>query len=116
MGFTNDDDGRVVEWMAEKVPGLRVFPDEAGRMNRSLADVEGQALVVSQFTLYGDCRKGRRPSFMSAADPDVARPLYEDFIERLQVVMPERVQAGRFGADMQVALINDGPVTLLLER
>lgn len=116
VGFTTTDDRSVVGWMAEKVVGLRIFEDDEGKMNRSLADVDGQALVVSQFTLYGDCAKGRRPSFIRAAGPDRAIPLYEAFVEELSRLVPSGVQTGRFGASMSVALVNDGPVTLSLER
>src|SRR6185437_4286526 len=101
--------------MTEKLLGLRIFGDDEGKMNRSVADVGGSVLVVSQFTLYGDARKGRRPSFVDAARPDVAVPLYEEFLVALaNCGVP--VAAGEFGADMKVELVNDGPVTLLLER
>lgn len=115
VGFAPDDQEEALEWMAEKVVNLRVFSDEQGRMNRSLLDSGGGCLVVSQFTLYGDASRGRRPSFIGAAHPDIAIPLYERFVELLH----ERgvpVQTGEFGAMMDVALINDGPVTLVLER
>jgi D-tyrosyl-tRNA(Tyr) deacylase len=114
-GFTAGDTDATVAWMAEKVAGLRVFPDAAGKMNRSLDEIGGAALVVSQFTLYGDARKGRRPSFVAAAPPAVAEPLYE----RLAGALAARgipVARGVFGAVMAVELVNDGPVTLLLER
>ena len=116
VGFTTDDAPETVVWMAEKVAGLRVFPDDDGKMNRSLVEVGGQALVVSQFTLYGDCRKGRRPSFVGAAGPDVAIPLYDRFVAELRHRVPAGVETGRFGAEMQVALVNEGPVTLTVER
>jgi D-tyrosyl-tRNA(Tyr) deacylase len=114
VGLTHDDDEARLAWMAEKVAGLRLFPDADDKMNLSLGDVGGGLLVVSQFTLYGDARKGRRPSFIAAARPEVAIPLYERFIALLR----ERgihVETGEFGAMMQVELINDGPVTLSLE-
>ncbi len=116
VGFTEGDDEAVLEWMAEKVIGLRVFNDEEERMNRSLGEVAGDLLVVSQFTLYGDTRKGRRPSFIKAAVPDVAIPLYDRFLEILREKAPGKVESGEFGAMMEVALVNDGPVTLVLER
>jgi len=116
VGFTEGDDEAVLEWMAEKVVGLRVFNDEEERMNRSLGEVAGDLLVVSQFTLYGDTRKGRRPSFIKAAIPDVAIPLYDRFLELLREKAPGKVESGEFGAMMEVALVNDGPVTLVLER
>ncbi len=116
VGFTAGDGENEVHWMAEKVVGLRVFNDAEGKMNLSLEDVGGDLLVVSQFTLYGDARKGRRPSFVHAAHPDVAVPLYERFLDALRQLAPARVEAGIFGAEMQVALVNDGPVTLTLEK
>jgi len=115
-GFTQGDDLDDVTWMAEKVVGLRIFNDGEGRMNLSLSDVGGDFLVVSQFTLYGDARKGRRPSFVAAADPSVATPLYDAFVEALRVRVPGAVETGEFGATMDVELVNDGPVTLVLER
>lgn len=116
VGFTAADGEAANAWMAEKVLGLRVFPDEEGKMNRSVQEVGGALLVVSQFTLYGDARKGRRPSFVDAAPPAVAIPLYERFVERLRAEAPGRVETGEFGATMDVELVNDGPVTLVLER
>jgi D-tyrosyl-tRNA(Tyr) deacylase len=116
VGFTEGDDESVLEWMAEKVIGLRIFNDDEGKMNRSLEDVAGDLLVVSQFTLYGDTRKGRRPSFVKAAGPELAIPLYERYLDLLREKAPGRVESGEFGAMMDVALVNDGPVTLVLER
>jgi D-tyrosyl-tRNA(Tyr) deacylase len=116
VGFTDGDDDETLAWVAEKVVGLRVFPDDEGRMNRALDEVGGDLLVVSQFTLYGDTRKGRRPSFVQAAHPDQAVPLYERFVELLRERAPARVETGEFGAMMHVELVNDGPVTLILER
>ena len=115
VGFTNGDTKAQVDWMAEKVAGLRLFSDEAGKMNLGLADVGGAVLVVSQFTLYGDAAKGRRPSFIDAARPDVAIPLYQRFLDALRRINLQ-VAAGEFGADMQVEIHNDGPVTLILDR
>lgn len=114
-GFTERDDEGSLAWMAEKVLGLRVFPDGEGKMNRSVEEVDGALLVVSQFTLYGDARKGRRPSFVEAARPEIAIPLYERFVRLLRDT-GRRVETGEFGAMMQVELVNDGPVTLILER
>ena len=116
VGFTGTDTDEHSAWMAEKVLGLRIFPDDDGKMNRSVGEVAGSLLVVSQFTLYGDARKGRRPSFVDAAPPAVAIPLYERFVELLRAGAPGRVETGEFGAMMQVELVNDGPVTLVLER
>jgi D-tyrosyl-tRNA(Tyr) deacylase len=114
LGVAPADTPAEAQWLAEKIAGLRIFNDEAGKMNRSVADVGGAVLVVSQFTLYGDCRKGRRPSFLGAATPDLAVPLYEAFVNALRALgLP--VATGRFGAMMQVELINEGPVTLILD-
>jgi D-aminoacyl-tRNA deacylase len=115
VGFTDADDDESLRWMADKVVGLRVFGDDEGRMNRSVDEAGGGILVVSQFTLYGDARKGRRPSFVDAARPVKAIPLYERFVELLRTTHL-RVETGEFGAMMQVELVNDGPVTLILER
>ncbi len=115
VGFTATDTDEHVGWMAEKVAGLRLFADADDKMNLALADVGGALLVVSQFTLYGDARKGRRPSFIDAARPEIAIPLYERFIQRLRET-GFQVESGEFGAMMDVELINDGPVTLWLER
>ena len=114
-GFTHSDTPEQGVWMAEKVAGLRIFSDPEGKMNLALADVGGAVLVVSQFTLYGDSAKGRRPSFIDAARPEHAIPLYERFCAELRA-RGLRVDTGEFGAEMQVELINDGPVTLILER
>ena len=115
VGFTHADTEESLSWMVDKVLGLRVFADEHGKMNHSVVEVGGGLLVVSQFTLYGDTRKGRRPSFVEAAPPEVAIPLYERFLAQLRATQL-RVQTGEFGAIMDVELVNDGPVTLILER
>ena len=115
VGFTHSDTVAQVDWMAEKVAGLRLFSDVEGKMNLALSEVGGALLVVSQFTLYGDAAKGRRPSFIDAARPEVAIPLYNRFLEALRA-MGLTVAAGEFGADMQVEIHNDGPVTLILDR
>jgi D-tyrosyl-tRNA(Tyr) deacylase len=115
VGFSTADTTAEVSWMADKVAGLRLFTDADGKMNLDLAAVAGEVLVVSQFTLYGDASKGRRPSFIAAACPEIAIPLYEAMIAELKL-RGLTVASGEFGADMQVALLNDGPVTLLLER
>ncbi len=116
VGFKQDDTTDEVEWMADKVVGLRIFQDDAGKMNLTLADVDGSILVVSQFTLYGDVRKGRRPSFIDAAAPETATLLYDHFVELLQARHPGKVATGEFGAMMDVSLTNDGPVTLVIDR
>lgn len=115
VGFTSSDTDEKAEWMAAKIHGLRLFLDHDEKMNLSLADVGGEVLVVSQFTLYGNAEKGRRPSFIDAARPDQAIPLYEKFISSLRS-MGLRVATGEFGAMMEVELVNDGPTTLLIER
>jgi D-aminoacyl-tRNA deacylase len=115
VGFTHTDTDAQLEWMADKVIGLRIFGDAEEKMNRSLADVGGGALVVSQFTLYGNAEKGRRPSFIDAARPEQAIPLYERFIAMLRD-KGIKTATGEFGAMMDVELVNDGPVTLWLER
>ena len=115
VGFTHDDGEAALAWMAEKIIGLRLFADAEDKMNLALADVGGALLVVSQFTLYGDAVKGRRPSFIDAARPETAIPLYERFIAMLRA-RGTHVETGEFGAMMDVSLVNDGPVTLWLER
>ena len=116
-GFAASDTEETLSWMAEKVIGLRLFSDDDEKMNRALADVRGGLLVVSQFTLYGDARKGRRPSFIDAAPPEIAIPLYERFVALLREKGADvPVATGEFGAMMDVELVNDGPVTLILEK
>jgi D-tyrosyl-tRNA(Tyr) deacylase len=115
VGVTHDDTAAVASKLAEKVGNLRVFDDAEGIMNRSLLDIDGNALVVSQFTLYGDSARGHRPSFSGAADPELAEPLYERVCERLAAEGVRSVERGRFGAHMQVELVNDGPVTIVVE-
>jgi D-tyrosyl-tRNA(Tyr) deacylase len=115
VGYTHTDTSTEVDWMADKVTGLRLFADAEGKMNLGLRDVGGALLVISQFTLYGNTEKGRRPSFIDAARPDIAIPLYERFLAALRGQGFD-VAAGRFGADMLVEIHNDGPVTLILER
>ncbi len=114
LGVGHDDTSETAKMMADKIVQLRIFNDQEGKMNRSLIDVQGQLLAVSQFTLYGDARKGRRPSFVAASNPELGNQLYQEFVDcvrRSEVV----VVTGRFQADMQVELVNDGPVTLLLD-
>ena len=118
-GFAPTDTAETLAWMADKVLGLRLFSDADSKMNLGLADVHGALLVVSQFTLYGDSSKGRRPSFIAAAPPEVAIPLYEGFVALLRergAGTGTRVETGEFGAMMEVELVNDGPVTLILEK
>jgi len=117
-GFSPTDTDASLAWMAEKILGLRVFADHEGKMNRDLAETNGSLLVVSQFTLYGDVSKGRRPSFIDAAPPSLAIPLYEKFVALLREKAAGKipVETGEFGAMMDVELVNDGPVTLILEK
>jgi D-tyrosyl-tRNA(Tyr) deacylase len=114
LGVGPDDNDEDIDWMARKILGLRVFPDRDGKMNLDLAEVGGAILAVSQFTLYGDCRKGRRPSFTQAAPPDLAAALFDRFVQRLRD-LGAPCQTGRFQAEMEVELLNHGPVTLLLD-
>ena len=114
LGVTHDDTSKDVDYMVDKVTNLRIFEDENEKMNLSLKDVGGEILAVSQFTLYGDARKGRRPSFSDAARPEVANPLYEEFVEKIKS-QGINVGTGKFGAHMMVDLTNDGPVTILLD-
>ena len=116
VGVTHGDARADADWLAKKAAGLRIFEDEAGKMNKSLLDIGGDALVVSQFTLYADCRKGRRPGFDLAGDPAVANDLYEYFAERLKAEGVAHVATGRFGSDTLVSLENDGPATFLLSH
>lgn len=115
VGFTHSDQPAGLEWMADKITGLRIFADSAGKMNRSVTDIGGALLVVSQFTLYGEATKGKRPSFIEAARPEQAIPLYDRFISLLRERVAS-VETGEFGADMKVALVNEGPVTLMIDR
>jgi D-aminoacyl-tRNA deacylase len=116
VGVAKDDGEGEAGWLAEKVVGLRIFNDESGKMNLGVGDVGGEILAVSQFTLLADTRKGKRPSFIGAAPPEEAEPLFDYFCERLRAAGVASVKTGRFGAMMDVALVNDGPVTIVLER
>lgn len=114
LGITHTDTEKDVEWLAKKIKDLRVFEDSDGKMNLGLDEVGGELLIISQFTLYGDCIKGRRPSFIEAAKPDLAIPLYEKFLEKCRS-FGIKTEAGIFGADMKVEILNDGPVTLIID-
>jgi D-aminoacyl-tRNA deacylase len=114
LGVAEEDDPQDADWMAAKIVNLRIFEDEAGKMNRSLLEERGEMLVVSQFTLYGDCRKGRRPSFVKAAPPEKGEALYQRFVQQARQ-LGITVATGRFRSRMAVALVNDGPVTLIVE-
>lgn len=115
-GFGRDDTADTLAWMARKIVSLRIFEDRDGRMSDSLTAVDGRVLVVSQFTLYGDCRKGARPGFDRSAPPETARALYEKFVDLLEAQAPGRIESGSFQAHMHVSLVNDGPVTLVIEK
>jgi len=115
LGIHQDDTFDKIDWMAEKIAKLRIFEDDEGKMNRSVLDVGGSVLIVSQFTLYGDLKKGTRPSFIEAARPEVAIPIYESMIEKLKS-LGLHVETGVFGAMMDVSLVNSGPVTIIIER
>lgn len=114
-GFVDDDTDDDLQWTAAKIAGLRIFNDQNGVMNLALADVGGDLLVVSQFTLHAMTKKGNRPSYIMAAKPDIARPLYEKFVAKLGGITGKEIQTGEFGADMKVSLLNDGPVTIIID-
>ncbi|WP_270749874.1 D-aminoacyl-tRNA deacylase [Fusobacterium hominis] len=114
LGVTHEDTLKEVEWLSKKIKDLRIFEDQDGKMNLSLEDVKGEVLIISQFTLYGNCIKGRRPSFTDAAKPNHAENLYNKFIEKFQS-FGIKTQTGKFGADMKVELLNDGPVTMIID-
>jgi len=115
LGIENEDSQEDIEWLCAKLTKLRIFPDTEGVMNLSLLDVDGEALVVSQFTLHASTKKGNRPSYIKAARPDIAVPLYESFVNQLSSIIGKEVQTGEFGADMKVSLVNDGPVTIWMD-
>jgi D-aminoacyl-tRNA deacylase len=115
LGIEHEDSEEDVDWLIQKTLQMRIFSDEGGKMNCSLQDIEGELLVVSQFTLHASTKKGNRPSFIAAARPDQAIPLYESFIRKAQQALGKSVQSGSFGADMKVSLLNDGPVTIIID-
>ena len=115
LGITHDDQQSDMDWLIKKMVQLRIFEDEAGKMNLSVDDVKGGLLIVSQFTLYGDCKKGNRPSFIRSAPPAVSIPIYESFLETLRVRFAGPIETGEFGATMDVSLVNDGPITIILD-
>ena len=115
LGIEEADTSEDLDWLAQKIIGMRVFGDENGMMNKALADVGGDILLISQFTLFASTKKGNRPGFTRAARPDVAIPLYEKMIEKLSALLGKKVKTGIFGADMKIALLNDGPVTILID-
>lgn len=115
LGITEEDQIEDIQWLSKKIVGLRIFNDEQEVMNKSILDIDGEALVVSQFTLMASTKKGNRPSYIQAAKPETAIPLYEKFVEQLSIDLNRTVETGIFGADMQVSLINDGPVTIIID-
>ena len=115
LGITHDDSETDIQWLCNKIVNLRIFNDAEGVMNQSILDVQGNALVVSQFTLYASTKKGHRPSYIRAAKPDIAIPLYQKFLNELEKSLAKKVAAGVFGADMKVTLVNDGPVTITID-
>lgn len=115
IGIEKEDLQEDIDWLCKKVLDLRIFSDDEGKMNRSVRDVEGDIIVVSQFTLHANIKKGTRPSFIKAARPEIAIPLYENFVQTIENSLGKKVGTGEFGADMNVALINDGPVTIILD-
>lgn len=115
LGIEGEDSKGDAEWLAKKIAALRVFSDEAGLMNKDLAGIDGDLMVISQFTLHASYKKGNRPSFIKAARPDAAIPLYEYFVQQLHMLTGKEIATGEFGADMKVALVNDGPVTIIMD-
>ena len=115
LGIVNDDTQEDINWLVRKITNLRIFNDENGVMNTSLLDINGEVIVVSQFTLHASTKKGNRPSYIKAAKPEVAIPLYETFVSTLENEISSKVQTGQFGADMKVELLNDGPVTIIID-
>ncbi len=115
LGIEDEDGLEDMEWLCRKITNMRIFNDENGVMNNSIKDIDGDAIIVSQFTLHASTKKGNRPSYIKAAKPEIAEPLYEEFIQRFEKEFGKQVGTGRFGADMKVSLLNDGPVTILLD-
>ncbi|WP_417786091.1 D-aminoacyl-tRNA deacylase [Tenacibaculum sp.] len=115
LGIVNEDTQEDIKWLSNKITNLRVFNDDEGVMNKSIKDIDGEIITVSQFTLHASTKKGNRPSYIKAAKPDIAIPLYEKFVQQLEVDLGKKVQTGQFGADMKVELLNDGPVTIIID-
>lgn len=115
LGITHDDSEEEVEWLCKKIVQMRIFPDQDGVMNKSILETDGEILLISQFTLHASTKKGNRPSYINAARPEVAIPLYEHFIAQLQAELGKEITTGNFGADMKVSLVNDGPVTIVVD-
>jgi D-tyrosyl-tRNA(Tyr) deacylase len=115
LGISQTDSQEDIEWLVNKITNLRIFSDDTGKMNLSIKDIEGEVLLISQFTLFASTKKGNRPSFIKSAKPEVAIPLYEQFIKTLSLKLGKDIETGEFGADMQVSLTNDGPVTITID-
>jgi len=115
LGITDEDTQEDIIWLSNKLVNLRIFADENGVMNKSLIETKGDAIVVSQFTLHANTKKGNRPSYIKASKPEIAIPIYEDFVQRLEFDLGKKVQTGKFGANMKIELINDGPVTIIID-
>ena len=115
VSFVDEDNDTDLEWMTKKIVNLRIFNDDEGKMNRSIQDVDGDILLISQFTLHGSTKKGNRPSFIKAAKPDIANVMYEKFIKILEQSLGKKIQTGEFGGDMKVSLVNDGPTTIIID-
>jgi D-tyrosyl-tRNA(Tyr) deacylase len=114
LGIENADNENDIKWLVQKILGLRIFSDAEGKMNLSVSDIQGELLIVSQFTLFASTVKGNRPSFLKSAKPDISIPLYEDFLKTIKAETSLKIETGQFGADMEVSLINDGPVTIII--
>ena len=115
LGIVNEDTSEDIDWLSNKIANLRIFADDNGVMNKSLLDMDGEAIIVSQFTLHANTKKGNRPSYIKAAKPEVAIPLYEAFVKQFEITLGKKVGTGEFGADMKVTLLNDGPVTIIID-
>jgi D-tyrosyl-tRNA(Tyr) deacylase len=115
LGIGDEDSQEDIDWLSPKIVNMRIFPDDQGVMNRSLIDVEGEILIISQFTLHASTKKGNRPSYIKAAKPETSKVVYDDFIAAVQLLVRNKVQKGIFGADMKVTLLNDGPVTIIID-
>lgn len=115
LGIVDNDTNEDIEWLSKKIANLRIFNDENQIMNKSLIDISGEAIVVSQFTLQASTKKGNRPSYIKAAKPDIAIPIYHQFIKQIEKDLDKKIQTGQFGADMKVELLNDGPVTIIID-
>lgn len=115
VGFQQEDSAEDIDWIIHKVLNLRIFDDEDGVMNKSIKDIDGEILIVSQFTLYASTKKGNRPSYINAAGPEIAIPLYDSFLEKMKLSFGKEIKSGIFGADMKISLINNGPVTIIID-